>query len=253
MPTLSVFICAHNEAGQLAECLSALSFAHQRVVVLDRCTDASRAVALMHGAKLVEGAWEREGPRRQAGHDACAGDWILEIDADERVSVELAHEILDIIQHDKGDFYRIRFNNYVGRRLVAYGWGAQLGVGAKICLYRKGCKSWGLQRVHPKVEVTGHNGGWLRHRITHFVDQNISDMLHRLDRYTTLHAQDLVDSGDIGTLRRNAWRILGRFYKCYVRRQGWREGGLGLLMAVCAGLYPLISHVKAKELMQHEG
>lgn len=249
--SISVLVCAHNEAGQLAECLSHLSFADEIVVVLDRCTDASRAVALMHNARLVEGAWEREGPRRAAGQNACTGDWILEVDADERVSAELAIEILETIQSVQAmghDFYRIPFHNYVGARLVKYGWGAQFGVSAKICLFRKGAKSWQDQRLHPKVSMTGQNGGVLTQPMVHLVDKNISDLLQRLDRYTNLHAQDLAQHGYAGTLAKNMLRVLGRFYKCYVLRQGWREGGLGFLIAICAGLYPLISYLKMMEL-----
>ena len=72
------------------------------------------------------------------------------------------------------------------------------------------------------------------------------DMLHRLDRYTSLRAQDLRDSGNIGTLSRNLRRIVSRFWKCYVGRRGYREGAWGLLIALCAALYPILSYLKAR-------
>lgn len=248
---LSALIVARNEAAQLGECLACLSFVDEVIVVLDRSTDASRVIALSYGARLVEGNWPIEGERRAAGQTACAPGWILEVDADERVSPELAVEIKNTLTaralNPTGpDWWRIPFDNYIGKRLLRYGWGAQFGVGAKAILYRKGSKQWGNQRVHPKVQMQGESGGALNHRMIHYVDHNISDMIQRLDRYTTLHAQDLIDEGNIGTLPKNILRIFGRFWKCYVRRKGYREGGLGLLIAIFAGLYPILSYLKAE-------
>jgi glycosyltransferase involved in cell wall biosynthesis len=77
-------VVAHDEERQLADCLACLGFADETVVVLDRCGDRSREIALRFAGRLVEGAWQREGPRRHAGIEACRGEWILEIDADER-------------------------------------------------------------------------------------------------------------------------------------------------------------------------
>ncbi len=248
---LSALIVARNESGQLGDCLSRLSFVDEIIVVLDRSTDASRIIALGYGAKLVEGSWHIEGERRSAGQAACSGNWIIEVDADERVSPELAIEIKNTLvarqlNHDGPDWWRIPFDNYIGNQLLRYGWGAQFGVGAKAVLYRKGFKHWGNQRVHPKVQMDGMSGDSLNHRMIHYVDRNITDMIQRLDRYTSLHAQDLIDSGDIGTLRKNTLRIFGRFWKCFIRRKGYREGGLGLVIAIFAGLYPLLSYLKAK-------
>ena len=73
-------------------------------------------------------------------------------------------------------------------------------------------------------------------------------MIKRLDSYSTARAKDLVESGDIGSMANNVRRFFSRFFKCYVSRKGYREGGLGLLIAICAGLYPLMSHIKAAEM-----
>ena len=90
MTDLSALVVARNEEGQLAACLEALRFADEIVVVLDRSTDGSRAIASRYTQKIIEGAWEVEGARRNTGIDACSGNWILEVDADERVTPELA-------------------------------------------------------------------------------------------------------------------------------------------------------------------
>lgn len=242
---LSALVVVHNEAEQLAECLDKLAFADEIVVVLDKCTDGSRDIAARYTDRLIEGSWEIEGPRRNTGIDACRGDWILEVDADERVPAELATEIGDTIKSATDGYFLVPLDNYVGQRRVRYGWGASWGKSAAPQLFRKGCKRWGDQRVHPKLELTSNNGP-LRNRLVHYVDRDISDMLHRLDRYTTANAADLRESGDIGSFARNVRRIFSRFYKCYVGRKGYREGHYGFLIALCAGLYPIISYLKAE-------
>ncbi|MEL0019354.1 MAG: glycosyltransferase, partial [Rickettsiales bacterium] len=129
-PKLSALVVVHNEEHQLAECLECLSFADELVVVLDKCTDGSDAIAALFTDRLIEGAWDIEGDRRNTGLEACAGDWILEVDADERVTPELAAEIREAIASDSVNYYLVPFDNYVGDTLVRYGWGAAWGVSA---------------------------------------------------------------------------------------------------------------------------
>ena len=245
-PRLSALVVAHNEEAQLRDCLSRLVFADEIVVVLDRCDDRSRDIALEFTDTVIEGAWEREGPRRNAGIAACHGEWILEIDADERVAPDLAVEIRSVVDHSPADWHLIPIDNYVGDRLVRWGWGASFGRSAHAGLFRKGTKHWGDQRVHPAVTLSGIQGAALAARLDHYVDRNISDMLRRLDRYTSLRAQDLRDSGDIGSFARNLRRIFSRFWKCFVARRGYREGAWGFLIALCAALYPILSYLKAR-------
>ncbi|MEO5372992.1 MAG: glycosyltransferase family 2 protein [Alphaproteobacteria bacterium] len=243
--TLSAVISVRNEERQLAECLERLRFADELVVLLDKCTDGSRAIAERFTDRLVEGAWDIEGDRRNAGIAACRGRWILEIDADERVDDELAAEILQVVATSTDDIHEIPVDNYIGGRLVRYGWGASFGKAAYAGLFRRGAKEWGRQRVHPSVVFTGRRGRRLSHRLRHYVDRNISDMIRRLDNYSTARAKDLRDSGNPGNLANNLRRVVSRFIKCYVGRKGYREGGHGLLIALCAALYPLLSYLKA--------
>jgi glycosyltransferase involved in cell wall biosynthesis len=245
-PLLSALVVAHNEEQQLADCLARLGFADEIVVVLDRCCDRSREITLRFTEHLVEGAWQREGPRRHAGIDACRGEWILEVDADERVTSELAAETRQVVRTSSAAWHLIPVDNYIGERRVRWGWGASFGRSAHAALFRKGVKRWGDQRVHPTVSFSGQQGETLSSRVLHYVDRDVSDTLRRLDRYTTARAQDLQESGDIGSYGRNLRRIISRFWKCYVVRKGYREGPYGFLIALCAALYPILSYLKAR-------
>jgi glycosyltransferase involved in cell wall biosynthesis len=243
---LSALVVAHDEAAQLADCLERLRFADELVVVLDRCTDASAEIARRFTDRIIEGGWEREGDRRNTGIAACAGPWVLEIDADERVSPALAAEIARVVVTSEADIHDIPVDNYLGARLVRWGWGASFGKSAYAGLFRKGAKRWGNDRVHPKLSFTGRRGPVLANRLDHYVDRNLSDMIHRLDRYTSARARDLRESGEIGSYGHNVRRIVSRFWKCYVGRKGYREGPYGFMIALCAGLYPILSYLKAR-------
>ena len=245
---LSAVISVHNEEHQLRDCLATLGFADEIVVLLDKCTDGSKAIAEEFTGRIVEGAWTIEGARRNAGIDACRGAWIFEIDADERVPEDLAREIRATIETTQDDWHEILVDNYVGQRLVRWGWGASFGKAAYPGLFRKGVKQWGMQRVHPSLKWSGRKGAMLRNRLVHYVDRDISDMIKRLDSYSTARALDLIDSGDIGGMANNVRRFFSRFLKCFIARKGYREGGLGLLIAICAGLFPLLSYIKAADM-----
>ncbi len=246
-PRLSALVVARNEAARLPACLASLAPADEVVVALDRSTDGSAAVAAAYGARTLDGTWPLEGARRNAGIAACTGDWILEVDADERVPDALWPELRRVIAASPHGFHRVRIDNYVGGRLIRHGWGGSFGTTLKPILFRRGAKHWRAQRVHPGLDWTGTEG----ERITaaglrHEVDRDISDMLRRLDRYSSARAADLLAANEIGSLPNNLRRCASRVLKCYLARQGWREGGWGLLIALCAGLFPLLAHLKAR-------
>lgn len=246
-PTLSALVVAHNEEARLEACLSHLTFVDELVVLLDKTTDGSRAIAERFGARIVEGSWDLEGPRRNTGLEACSCDWILEVDADEHVSADLAAEIRRTIAAAPADWFVLPVDNYIGQRRVRYGWGSSFGKAGSPSLFRRGIKTWGPQRVHPALEWRGRKGENLKTPLIHWVDADVSDMIRRLDRYTTARALDLRESGKIGSLANAIRSAFSRFFRVFVRRKGYREGRLGLMIAICTALYPLISHIKAAE------
>ena len=244
-PQVSALVVAHNEEARLAACLERLKFAGEIVVVLDRSSDRSEEIALRFTSRILKGAWEIEGDRRMAGIEFCRGPWVLEVDADEHVGEALAQEIEATVRDSLHDIHEIPVDNYIGDRLVRYGWGASFGRAAYAGVFRKGAKTWGRERVHPKLNFKGGKGPRLKNPIQHYVDRDIADMIGRLNRYTSLRAMDLRQSGDPGSFAHNVRRIFSRFWKCYVARQGYREGGYGFVIALCAGLYPILSYLKA--------
>src|SRR5258708_1393237 len=152
---LSALVVARNEEKQLPACLETLRFADEIVVVLDRTTDRSAEIARMFGARIVEGAWPFEGERRTAAAAECRGEWIIEVDADERVTPGLAEEIRRVIPGAGEAYFLIPLANHLGGKLIRHGWGAYNGAAMRAALYRPGGKRWGQGRVHPPVSYTG--------------------------------------------------------------------------------------------------
>ena len=251
MAKLSALVCVHNEEQRLPACLAALSFCDEIVVVPDRCSDGTEAIARQYGAVVVSGIFPIEGPRKHAGIARCTGDWILELDADEGVTPAFAQEIRDTVERaDAADWYQIPIDNYVGDQLVRHGWGGSFGTASAARLFRRGMKSWKAERVHPGAKLDGVSGGRLTQPLRHMVDEDIADMFARLGRYTALKAQDLADSGKIKSVGDDAFRGVRRFFKCYVSRKGYKEGELGFLIALMAALYPILSNLRAREILR---
>jgi len=249
MSNLSALVVVHNEEANLDACLSRLGFADEILVVLDRCTDASQEIAEKYGAKTLAGAWPIEGERRMAGIAACAGTWVLEVDADEWIEPALADETMAAVQTDHDDFYFTPIHNYVGARRVRYGWMAALAPDLRGSLFRKGHKTWGMEMVHPGVAFSGRRGPDLKNGIRHNFVADIPGLMDRFNRNTSLKAEEMARRGEAAKIRSLARKSLSRFWKCYVARKGYREGGVGMAISILSALYPLVAYLKAQEIV----
>ena len=112
---ISALLIARNEEKKIKKCLQSLSFADEVIVVLDRTTDQTMSIAKKFYNKIYQGKWEYEGDRRNFGIAKCSNNWILEIDADEIVSLELGREIKTKTSLAEYDFFYIRVFFYYFR------------------------------------------------------------------------------------------------------------------------------------------
>jgi len=246
---LSALVCAHNDEARLADCLRGLGFCDEIVVVADRCTDRSQEIARQFGARVIDGIFPLQSQRKAAGVSACLGEWVLEIEADEQVQASLAYEIRAAIHgRPGGDWFHVPLDNFVGRTLVRRGWGAGLGDVVAPRLYRRRVKRWKAGRVDPAVVLDGRFAGELETPILRHAAPDVGHMVARLDQQTALRAQDLADTGQVGGLIGDLGKAVSRFWTCYVWRQGVREGELGFMIALMAGLDAVLSGVRAREL-----
>ncbi|WP_309605139.1 glycosyltransferase [Phenylobacterium sp.] len=248
---LSALVCARNDEARLADCLRRLEFCDEIVVVADRCTDRSQDIARQFGARVIDGIFPLESQRKAAGVAACRGDWVLEIEVDEHVSGALAYEVRATIHgRPGGDWFNLPVHNYVGATLVRHGWGAGLGDVAAPRLYRRALKRWTARRIQPVVSLGGRFAGALETPLLRHADADVGHMMTRLHQQTLLRAQDLADANQPGTLIGDLLNAVVRFGRCYLWRQGLREGEIGFVISMMAGLDAVLSGLRAREILK---
>ena len=248
MKKISAVIVAHNEEKKIRDCLRSLDFVDEIIVVLDRCSDNTKEIALEFKAKTFEGAWEIEGARRNLALKMASSEWILEIDCDERVSEELKKEILEIIKSSEIGCYNVGIANYIGKRWVKYGWLRTLGVLKRNSLSYRGLKKYDEDKlVHPTFNFEGKISD-LKNNLIHLVDDDVADLLARFNRYTNWKANDMISKNKkLPNLLQLFLTIKLRFCKSYLFKKGYKEGALGVLIALLCALYPLVAYLKVKE------
>lgn len=245
-PLLSAVVIARDEAHELAGCLDALAWADERVVVVDAAsTDATEAIARAKADRVIVRPFDTFAAQRNAGRAAAIGRWVLAVDADERVTPELAAEIRAVIESPEPGYsgYRVSIRSVLfGRPFVASG--TQLDRPLRLFLRERG--RW-VGAVHETVALDGRIGQ-LRGVILHHTHESLSVFLSKLDRYTTLEAAELAARG-----RRPRWfdltlRPVATFLRLYVARGGFRDGTEGFLFCAMSGVSTLVRNAKLREL-----
>ena len=111
---------------------------------------------------------------------------------------------------------------------------------------KKGTKQWARARVHPEIKLSSKFGPNLVHPINHYFVGNVSELIKKFNIWSSLRALDIIESSKKDTLRRNIRRVFSRFIKNYFNREGYKEGKIGIILAILAGLFPLFSYLKAE-------
>lgn len=250
MVKISALVCVHNQEAQLSECLRRLTFCDEIIVVADRCTDRSQEIARRLGARVIDGIFPLENHRRMAGLDTCSGSWILEVEPDEVIQAALAWEIRAVLQTRRsGDWYELPIDNYVGGTLVRRGWTGALSTRSEPRLYKRGLKAWSSVRVNAPVTMSGQSGGALTGAIRRTLGHDLGGLIDRLNRMTALQAEDIADDGCRSGAASEVLRSVGAFLNGYFGRGGWREGQLGLVTTTLCALLPLLSQMRAQQVI----
>ena len=222
---LSVAIITLNAASQLAECLESVRFADEVVVVDSGSTDGTQAIAEGFGARVINQPWLGFGPQKQFAVEAASHDWVLCLDADERVSPALQAAMEMALKNPSTATYRFaRCNRFLGRYL-------RHGEGYpdwSLRLFDRRKARWSDDAVHEKVVADGPVGT-LDGDLLHDSAESLASYLTKQNRYTTLAAEMALAAGKTTGVGRIVFSPLVRFIKFYVVRQGFRDGLPGLI------------------------
>lgn len=242
-PNLSVVIMARNEAARIAECLASVAFADERIVVDTGSSDATVEIARAQGVRVEQLTFEGFGATKQKALALARGDWILSLDADERVTPELATEMQAAIgAGETADGYYLRRHAwFLGKRIYHGGWGRD----RVLRLYRRGRGHCSRDPVHERIEVSGRVGS-LRHILDHHSDPTLRVHLAKIDRYSTLAAVRIAaDRSKHTGVGPALVHGCARFFKVYVFKAGWRDGILGALLAASGAYSAFLRYAKA--------
>ncbi|MDP1655956.1 MAG: glycosyltransferase family 2 protein [Hylemonella sp.] len=230
MSKISVYIIAYNEAEKVAATIESARWADEVIVVDSWSTDGTPEIATRLGARVVQVEFKGFGDLRNQAIAACTHEWIFSIDADERCTPEVEQEVRAIADAPESlDVYRVpRRNYFMGRWIRHSGWYPNF---RQPQLFRKGRMSYDLKPVHEGYILHSDKPiGTLRNAIWQFPFKNLSEVLHKANRYSTLGAEKIRHKNiSMGTaLTHGLWS----FVKHYIFKLGFLDGWAGFVIAL---------------------
>lgn len=247
---VSVVIIAKNEEKRLPACLDSITWAKEVVIVDDESVDRTGEIAIQRGAKVFRRGMDIEGRQRNFGFDHANQSWILSLDADERVTPELAEEIKQAIEKHANDTevagLAIPIRTYIGSRWVR---GAGYYPARKTRLFRKGRFHYEEAGVHPRALYDGKIVD-LDGDILHYSCANLAEFVRKFNRETTLEAEKWLTDGRKVKLISILRKTVDRFLKNYFLKGGWRDGFMGYVMSLFHSYYQLLSYAKYREMKE---
>jgi glycosyltransferase involved in cell wall biosynthesis len=243
---LSVVVIAKNEEKRLAECLKSAAFAEEIVVLDDMSTDRTVEIAKSFGAKVFQRTMDIEGRHRNYAYSLATQPWVFSLDADERITPELAKELAEVAAkpNDPHTCYSMPVKTFIGTDWIK---GGGYYPAPKTRFFKKGQFRYEEARVHPKMFYEGTCGS-LKGDILHYSSPSWENWLSKFNRETGLEAEKWVKDGR----KMGPWRVLrkaaSRFLKYYFQKDGIKNGYTGFLMSFFHSAYQIIAFAKYREL-----
>lgn len=243
-PKIAAIVITKNEERHIFECLASLSFCDEVVLVDSGSTDATVALARGLDVRVFETGWIGYAEAKQFACEQTDSEWILWVDADERVSPELADEIRVVTSSQSGHsgFRVARRAFFLGRWMKHGGWYP----GYVVRLFLRKAGRFDSARVHESLILDG-SVGLLRNDLDHYTDDTISHYFFKFNKYTTLAAEDLIDKGRTAGPADLLFRPGLMFFKMYIMKLGLLDGIEGFLLAVFSSCYVLAKYAKLWE------
>ncbi len=232
-PPVSVTIITFNEEENILKAIQSVAWAEEVIVVDSGSTDKTIELAQSLGAKVFHNPWPGYGQQKNYAQQLATHDWILNIDADERVSPELAAEIQESLVHSEAKktygFYFPRMTFYMGRWIRYGGWYPNHLVRLVNRLFAR----WTEPNVHEELCVNGNVMG-LSHPIHHYAFSSIQEQVLTNLRFSHLGSQDLKKTGQGASILRLILKPMGKFMETYVIKRGFLDGLPGFIISVNA-------------------
>ena len=243
---LSVVVMTRNEEKNIAECLDSVKdWVSEIVIVDDYSSDSTLTIVKQYTDKIYQRQWEMEGTQRNFAYSKASCDYILSLDADERITPQLRDEIIDIFR--KGpeyEGYNLPHRNYVGNYWVRYGgWYPN----AKLKMFRKDKFKYEEAEYHPRAIFEGKTFT-LKGDIIHYNYRDFHSMFAKLNHQTSFEARKWIRDGRKMSLVICIRKMITRFFKAYFIKWGCKEGFIGFFMALYGAMYQFHTYCKYWEI-----
>lgn len=238
---LSVVMITLNEEQNLARSLESVKWANEIVIVDAFSRDRTKEIAKKYTDRIYDLRWTGYGPAKQSALEKASFEWVLSLDADEVLSEPLQQEIQNVLQTNvEFDGYSVcRMSNFLGKWMKHGGWYPD----NLLRLFRKGKAHFTTVAVHEELILNGKSGR-LKGLLLHYTDPNLEHYLTKLNRYTTLSAQELLNKGETAKLSDLLFRPPALFIRMYFFKFGLLDGVQGFLLALYSSFHVLTKYVK---------
>ena len=235
-PRLSVILITKNEAPRLGATLAAISFADEIIVLDSGSTDGTVELARRYSDKVyVSDGWPGFGPQKNRALDLASGDWVLSLDADERVTPELAAEIQAALARPRAEMYELpRSSSYCGRTIRHSGWWPDYVAR----LFLRGSARFSDDLVHERLLFQGPIAR-LKAPLQHESFRTLEEVLNKVNHYSSAGAEQALARGKQGGLGKAVSHGLWAFLRSYLLRAGFLDGREGFMLAISSaeGVY----------------
>ncbi len=245
---ISVIIITGNEENNIQDCLKSVSWADEIIVVDSESTDLTVQIAKEYTDKVYIHKWEGFAPQKTYALSLAKNEWILSLDADERVTEELTKEleILDLSKSGVDAFKLHRENYFLGKKITYCGWGNDY----QLRLFRKSKTKLTDRLVHEGFIVEGVISK-LNNPITHYSYLNLKDGFKKINEYSTLEANEKYTRKKVSSVSILLYPLIA-FIQHYIFRKGFLDGKHGMMISLMHAMTKLQVQMKMWELQRHK-
>ncbi len=237
---LSVIIIVHNEEKNLDRCLKSVSWAQEIVVLDSGSTDQTKEIARRYTDEIWDVSWQGFGKTKELARQKATNLWVFSLDADEEITPKLKEEILQATRNNSFSGYFVpRQSLFLGKWMEHSGWYPDY----VLRLFQKEKGEFDEALVHEQAQVKGRIG-YLKNPLLHYTYPNLKHYFKKLQRYTTLAAQQLYQK----RVSAYPWDLIFRppatFFKMYLLKLGFLDGWQGFVLAILSGYQVLVKYLK---------
>jgi glycosyltransferase involved in cell wall biosynthesis len=248
MPTLSAILITRNEEVNLEDCLASLDGLATQIVVVDtQSTDRTLVIAQRYGALISSPPdWPGFGPQKNRALDLASEDWVLSLDADERLTPELRAEIKCVLDKPQTDCYAIpRLSWYCGRFMRHSGWTPDY----VDRLFKRGSARFSSDLVHERLISKGPVLK-LKNQMLHYSFMNLAQVQEKMERYSTASAQQAFARGKTASPLKAILHGAWSFFRTYILRAGFLDGPQGFSLALANAKGSYLRYIKLWRLIK---